>query len=70
MTGFTDKEVAVELERRRNAQRGSETGREPSTRVHQESQNDMTCIHCGRGFRSYTSSAGEHGLCDDCLHAD
>jgi hypothetical protein len=70
VTGFTDKEVAAELERRRNAQRASELELKRSTRAHQESQNDMTCIHCGKGFRSHTSSAAEHGICNDCLHAD
>lgn len=28
------------------------------------------CIHCGRPFDQHLAAAGEHGLCDDCLHND
>jgi hypothetical protein len=28
------------------------------------------CVHCGRPFNAVTASAGDHGLCNDCLFDD
>lgn len=28
------------------------------------------CVHCGLPFNITSASAGEFGLCDDCLHKD
>jgi hypothetical protein len=33
-----------------------------------EPKGDINCIHCGRLFFAYESSAGYVGLCDYCLH--
>lgn len=30
---------------------------------------DENCIHCGQPFKIALASAGEHGLCDTCLHS-
>lgn len=61
VAGFTEKEIARELERRRKA--NVEGGQESE-------EGAIECIHCGNPFLRYQSSAGEHGLCQSCLDAD
>jgi len=28
------------------------------------------CVHCGQPFNPVLAQAGDHGLCDQCLHKD
>ena len=35
-----------------------------------ESRGDTRCIHCGQPFLIYTSSGGDHGLCQYCMDID
>ena len=42
----------------------------PTPRASDEPKGDANCIHCGRLFFTYLASAGEFGLCDECLHSD
>ena len=41
----------------------------PAPKTSNEPKGDMNCIHCGRLFFAYQSSASDFGLCDDCLHS-
>lgn len=55
---FTGKEIQQEHARRRRA---------PEIDV---SNTHARCIHCGRPFNPFTTTADEHGLCDDCFDKD
>ena len=39
-------------------------------RTNNEPKGDTNCIHCGRLLFAHLASAGEFGLCDECLHSD
>ncbi len=56
-SGFTDKEVAEYLKKRQRP-------------TFHEAVEKIQCIHCGQSFNAAIASAGDHGLCDYCLHKD
>ena len=56
-SGFTDKEVAEYLKKRQRP-------------TFHEAIEKVQCIHCGQSFNPAIASAGDHGLCDYCLHKD
>jgi len=41
----------------------------PAPKAASESKGDINCIHCGRSFFAFQSSASAFGLCDNCLHS-
>lgn len=64
---FTDKEIADELRRRREAEMQRDEERSAAQRRHLMETADAVCLHCGLPFHRHTSAAGEFSICDGCL---
>lgn len=68
--GFTDKEIADELNRRWRAQEQIEEDRREVRRRQIDERADADCVHCGQPFQMSIASGGEFGFCDECAPDD
>ncbi|MFK3781479.1 hypothetical protein [Agrobacterium sp. NPDC089420] len=67
MSGFTEEEIAAEMERRNDGILERDEKQREAWRQAELSGCDTVCLSCGTSVKSYMVTDPENPLCDTCM---